>query len=133
MPHMYDGNYVVASNHKHPWLKQLNMMVGYASFYNPIRLIGMLIGKKTKVSHKAAGMQLVGMVGLFHTIRRTAMWALRLMFARIDRLKEVPRYPLPLRRLESAEAGPAPVTLTIAASIRSAGKKNSVSLPVAAG
>ena len=50
---MYDGNYVVASNHKTPWLKQLNMLIGYASFYNPVRLAAMLLGTKTKVSHKA--------------------------------------------------------------------------------
>jgi radical SAM superfamily enzyme YgiQ (UPF0313 family) len=28
LPHMYDGNYVVASNHKHPSLKQLNLLIG---------------------------------------------------------------------------------------------------------
>src|SRR5437879_8800908 len=35
LPHMYDGNYVVASSHQRPWRKQLNILAGYASFYNP--------------------------------------------------------------------------------------------------
>jgi hypothetical protein len=133
LPHMYDGNYVVASNHKFPWLKQFNMMAGYASFYNPWRLIGMLLRKKTKVSHKAAGMQIVGMIGLFHTIRRTMTWAARLMFGKIDRLAEAPRPPLPMRRLAEVTAPPSPVTITIAASVRSQKSASSFSLPVAAG
>ena len=29
LPHMYDGNYVVASSHKRPWRKQLNMLAGH--------------------------------------------------------------------------------------------------------
>ena len=37
---------------------------GYASFYNPVRLATTLLGRKTKVSQKAAGMQVVGMLGL---------------------------------------------------------------------
>ena len=57
----------------------------------------MLVGKKTKVSHKAAGMQVVGMMGLFQTIRRTATWALRLMFGKIDRLSHQPQSALPMR------------------------------------
>ena len=28
-PHMYDGNYVVASAHRRPWRKQLNLVAGY--------------------------------------------------------------------------------------------------------
>ena len=35
MPHMYDGNYVVASSHKQPWRKQLNMLIGYAVVLQP--------------------------------------------------------------------------------------------------
>ncbi|HET6246608.1 MAG TPA: radical SAM protein [Tepidisphaeraceae bacterium] len=132
LPHMYDGNYVVASKHKHPWMKQLNITIGYASFYNPWRLIGMGLRKKTKVSHKAAGMQVVGMIGLFHTIRRTATWAVRLMFGRIERLTEPPKGALPMRRLGEVAGASAPVSVTIAASVRSA-RKGSLSLPVSAG
>ncbi len=96
LPHMYDGNYVIASNHKRPWIKQLNILIGYGSFYNPIRLVGCLVGKQTKVSQKAAGMQIVGMIGLMQTVRRTATWAVRLMFTRIDRLSQAPQSPIPI-------------------------------------
>jgi radical SAM superfamily enzyme YgiQ (UPF0313 family) len=129
-PHMYDGNYVIASNHKRPWLKQLNMLCGYASFYNPVWLVAALVGKKTKVSHKAAGMQVVGMLGLIQTIRRTATWAVRLMFGKIDRLSHSPQSPLPMRSVEGETAchAPAPISLTISAGMR---KTGGVSLPIA--
>jgi len=96
-PHMYDGNYVVASKHRRPWRKQLNLLTGYVYFYNPIWLIAALLRKRTKVSQKAAGMQVVGMLGLIQSFRRTSGWALRLMFGRIERLSEPPQSALPMR------------------------------------
>ena len=67
-PHMYDGNYVVASNHKRPWRKQLNMLAGYLYFYNPVWLVVALIRTKTPVAKKPAYMQIFGMLGLAMTI-----------------------------------------------------------------
>lgn len=104
LPHMYDGNYVVASDHKQPWRKQLNILIGYASFYNPIRLASTLLRKKTKVSHKAAGMQIVGMLGLALTIRRTSGWALRLLFGKIERLHAPPSSPIPMQSVNGLAA-----------------------------
>jgi radical SAM superfamily enzyme YgiQ (UPF0313 family) len=101
-PHMYDGNYVVASKLKRPWRKQLNMLLGYASFYNPFWLAVILLRKKTKVSHKAAGMQIVGMLGLIQTARRTSTWSLRLMFGRIERLNEPPASAVPTRPVQNS-------------------------------
>jgi len=112
LPHMYDGNYVIASSHKRPWIKQLNILIGYASFYNPIRLAVMLVCKKTKVSHKAAGVQLIGMFGLLQTIRHTAGWAARLMFGKIERLTDSPASALPMKGADGAAACHAPVALT---------------------
>ncbi len=115
LPHMYDGNYVIASSHKRPWLKQLNILIGYASFYNPVRLAIMLVTKKTKVSHKAAGMQLVGMLGLFQTIRHTAGWALRLMFMKIERLTNSPASAIPMQSVDGGTACHAPMNTTATA------------------
>ena len=83
---MCDGNYVVASNHKRPWQKQLAMLAGYLYFYNPVWLVVALIRDKTLVSRKPAYMQIIGMMGLVMTIRRTSGWAVRLMLGRIERL-----------------------------------------------
>jgi radical SAM superfamily enzyme YgiQ (UPF0313 family) len=103
-PHMYDGNYVVASKLNRPWRKQLNMLTAYLYFYNPVWLIVLLLRKKTKVSHKAAGMQLVGMLGVLQTIRRTSGWALRLMFGRIHRLTVPPIDRILMRAIDGAPA-----------------------------
>jgi radical SAM superfamily enzyme YgiQ (UPF0313 family) len=85
-PYMYDGNYVVASSLSRPWTKQINMLIGYLYFYNPVWLVVRLLGpKKKKTPYYAAAMQVIGMLGLFHTIRRTFGWALRLMFGKIER------------------------------------------------
>ena len=125
LPHMYDGNYVVASTHPQPWRKQLNLLTGYLYFYNPIRLAVILLRRKTKVSHKAAGMQVVGMLGVIQTARRTAGWAVRLMFGKIERLTRPPVSPIPVRSLD----GEAPSHLPSDCDARP-GKGRSIPLPV---
>jgi radical SAM superfamily enzyme YgiQ (UPF0313 family) len=96
-PYMIDGNYVIASKHARPWKKQLNLLTGYLSFYNPWWALVALHHRKTKVGLKPAGMQLVGMIGLFHSIRRTAGWSLRLMFGKIERLSTHKTTTIPVR------------------------------------
>ncbi len=102
--YMYDGNYVIASNHPRPWRKQLNLMAGYLYFYNPLWLAVALVRSRTKVSLKPAGMQIVGMLGLVHTIRRTIGWAFRLRFGKIKRLAHPPISPFPMRGINGQAA-----------------------------
>ncbi len=64
--HMFDGNYVVASTLKRPHVKQLNMLIAYLYFYNPVWPFVRLLNK-TPVSERAAFHQLVGMAGRGHT------------------------------------------------------------------
>jgi radical SAM superfamily enzyme YgiQ (UPF0313 family) len=128
-PHMYDGNYVVASSHKRPWRKQLNLLAGYLYFYNPVWLAVALLRKKTKISERVAMMQLVGMLGLSQSIRRTSGWALRLMFGRIERLPGPPVSPIPMRSNDGARACHDPVEVTVMPSQQ--GRARAVSLPVA--
>jgi hypothetical protein len=91
-PHMYDGNFVVASKSRHPWQKQLNLMAAYAFFYNPLRLLADIARQRGPVGSRPMGMQVLGMLGLLHTIYRTSGWAVRLMFGRVRRC---PAPPLP--------------------------------------
>jgi radical SAM superfamily enzyme YgiQ (UPF0313 family) len=99
-PHMFDGNYVIASNHRRPWRKQLNLLMGYLYFYNPLWFLSALVRHRTKVGYKPAGMQMIGMLGLAHSIRRTSGWALRLMFGKIERCVRPPVSSIPMRRIE---------------------------------
>jgi radical SAM superfamily enzyme YgiQ (UPF0313 family) len=114
-PHMYDGNYVVASKLNRPWRKQLNLLAGYCYFYNPLSLAAILLRKKTKVSQKAAGMQIVGMIGLLQNIRRTSGWALRLMLGKIERLSAPPESAAATRSSENVDSAAALIQLRVPA------------------
>lgn len=96
-PYMYDGNYVVASRHARPWRKQLNLLLAYLYFYNPVWLAAALWRRNTRVGIKPAGMQVVGMLGLVQTVRRTAGWAVRLAFGKVMRLSGPPVSTIPIR------------------------------------
>jgi hypothetical protein len=124
-----DGNYVVASKHRRPWLKQLNLLLAYTYFFNPLRLLLSLIWSKSNIpladaeprppsevagyplwkrfarwaNLKAraqfvdAAAQLFGMAGLFHTYRRTLVWAWRLYRGQIKRCDKPPASLIPMR------------------------------------
>jgi radical SAM superfamily enzyme YgiQ (UPF0313 family) len=113
--YMYDGNYVIASEHRRPWRKQFNLLLGYLYFYNPFWMAALFLGKKTKVGRKPAYMQIVGMFGLAQSIRRTFGFALRLMFGRIERHTAPPAGAVPMRSIAGPEvpAAHAPITVTI--------------------
>ncbi|NNM84150.1 MAG: radical SAM protein [Phycisphaerales bacterium] len=114
--YMSDGNYVVASKHKYPWRKQLNLMAAYLYFYNPIWLLVALVRSRTRVSMKPAIVQIFGMMGLIQTIRRTFGWAVRLRFGAIHRLSEPPVSPLPMRGVCGETASHQLVRLNITSS-----------------
>ena len=124
---MHDGNYVIASSLPRPWRKQINLLLGYAFMYNPVWLVVLMLRGKTKVGMKPAYMQIVGMIGLTQNIRRTASWAIRMMFGRIRRLTEPPRGVIPIRGVSSEPAAHAPACGT--AEPRST--KTRMALPVA--
>ncbi len=47
--HFVDGNHVVASRHPRPWAKQLNLLIAYLYFYNPVRFLVALVRSKTQI------------------------------------------------------------------------------------
>ncbi len=126
--YMIDGNYVMASRHPRPWIKQLNLLAAYLYFFNPLRFLAALfrpaarvelnhirrgdprpplikrIREKIRAHFFDAGMQVYGMYGLSHTFQRTFPWALRLMSGRIQRKREVPHSQIPMR---NPHGGPA--------------------------
>ncbi|HEV2296620.1 MAG TPA: radical SAM protein [Tepidisphaeraceae bacterium] len=127
-PYMYDGNYVIASKHPRPWRKQLNMLLGYLYFYNPLWLAVNAVRHKTKVGGKPAWMQIIGMMGLIQTIRRTSGWALRLMFQKVERHAQPPASSIPMRGAQGGDACHAPVLVSVSVPSRT---RRDVALPVA--
>lgn len=116
--HMLGGNYVIASHHARPWRKQLNILLAYAYFYNPVRLAISLVRPKTKLYLADAASQLVGMLGLAKTIYRTAGWAVRLRFGRIARKSAPPVSSIPMRGVDGRAADHALPTTPRAAHVK---------------
>ena len=94
--HMFSGNYVMASHHAKPWRKQLNIMIAYVYFYNPLRLVWALVRPKSSMYIVDAGAQSFGMWGLVHTLRRTLGWAWRLRRGTIKRQAFLPVSRIPM-------------------------------------
>jgi hypothetical protein len=102
--HMLGGNYVIASRHTKPWQKQVNILIGYAYFYNPLRLLLALVRPKTKLHFADATWQLLGMWGLAQTVRRTFGWVLRLRFGKIRRKAAPPMNQVPMWAVDGSPA-----------------------------
>ena len=104
MPHMIDGNYIIASRHKKPWRKQLNIIGAYLYFYNPLRFLAIACHIRNRLSGADLGMQIFGMYGLTRTIRRTLIWAVRLALCRIERHTVPPASSIPMRSVDGTPA-----------------------------
>ncbi len=102
--HMFSGSYVVASHHRKPWRKQLNILVAYMYFYNPVRFLLALVRPKSKLYLADAICQWLGMWGLMRTIRRTFGWAVRLRWGNIRRRTTLPTSRIPMRGASGAPA-----------------------------
>jgi len=75
----FDGNHVVASKHASPFSRQLNVIRGYATFYNPWNTLRILLrGRKQGVFGKRLLFQLIGQIGLVLTAPRLFAWAWRI-------------------------------------------------------
>ena len=51
-----------------------------------------------------AATQVLGMCGLFHTYRRTVVWGVRLMFAKIEHASKPPASQIPMRSVSGGAA-----------------------------
>jgi radical SAM superfamily enzyme YgiQ (UPF0313 family) len=135
-PHIVDGNYVVASKHPRPWIKQLNLLIAYLYFFNPLRMllalvwslsrlpladadtrsdgeisrysplrrIGRTMFLKVRAHVLDAAVQVLGMTGLFHTFRRTIVWAWHLWQGKIQHSSRPPACKLPMRSPDGGAA-----------------------------
>ncbi len=102
--HMRDANYVVASKDEQPWRKQVNMLIAYLFFFNPLRLLKALVRPKSKAYFVDAFGQVLGMAGLVHTIRRTTGWAYCLWRGNIVRSTTPPASRIPMRSATGKKA-----------------------------
>jgi len=98
----FDGNHVLAADVPQPWRMQLNLLRGYAAFYNPINLLRTLCKPKQYLRDKYIFYQIFGMAGL----ARTA-WALKGYLWRLWRgpIEKASAWPEKFRRPGSPYTG----------------------------
>ena len=104
--YMYDGNHVIASHLAKPWKKQVNLLLAYLYFYNPVWFVLAVLRfrPRNKLGHRPALLQVFGMLGLLHTIRRSAGWGVRLAFRKIERFAAPPGMPMPMHAVDGGPA-----------------------------
>lgn len=74
-----DGNHVAASKHPRPWERQMNVIRGYATFYNPLNTLKILINwRKDSLSARRLLFQIVGQIGILMTAPKFWRWARKL-------------------------------------------------------
>lgn len=93
--YQYDGNHCIATASERPWVRQLNIFAGYASFYNPINFLRSLV-QVDQFWKARLECQLLGMVGLAESLVRARDWLKRLVFGKIERFQSAPRPPFPI-------------------------------------
>lgn len=93
----FDGNHVVASKHAAPAARQLNVIRGYAAFYNPLNVLRILCrGRRQGMLAKRLLFQLIGHVGLVLTAPRLWSWSRRIRRGPITRYPGLVRARIPL-------------------------------------
>jgi len=93
--YQYDGNHCLATSDAHPWRRQINMLLSYASFYNPLNLV-LALPRFDKVWADRVVFQLLGMVGLAKSIYQSRGLLARLISGPIEKGAELPRSRFPM-------------------------------------
>ncbi|MGB2986100.1 MAG: radical SAM protein [Phycisphaerae bacterium] len=96
LQYQYDGNHVVASSLPKPWRTQLNVLLAYAAYYNPINLGRSLLRPSNNLYLAGAYDQLIGMIGLVNTAIHSAAWSHRLWRGPITHKTSAPGPKSPL-------------------------------------
>jgi len=86
----FDGNHVVACTRDDPWRIQLNMLRGYAAFYNPLNLVRSMYIRDKRLANKHLATQIWGMAALTRTAWKVKGHLWRLWRNRIKRVKDWP-------------------------------------------
>ncbi len=107
--YQYDGNHCIATEDPTPWRKQLNIYLGYASFYNPLNFVKAIANWKDPLWNYRVIYQVYGMVGLAKSVVQGYGWLKSLWSGPVTKKQEVPRprlemVPPPVRPVALVEA-----------------------------
>ena len=129
LQYQFDGNNVVASSLSKPWRTQLNMLLAYVVYYNPVNFVRSLVRPANRLALADAYDQVSGMIGLGKTAIYSARWAYRLWQGPITRsttppgpktpLIDVSRAREPLATPVTTQTAPEPELVQLAVGVRS--------------
>jgi radical SAM superfamily enzyme YgiQ (UPF0313 family) len=92
--YQYDGNHCIATEDPNPWRKQLNLYLGYASFYNPMNFMRSILNWKDPLWTYRVMYQAYGMAGLMKSVVQSWAWLKSLYTGPVQRMAELPRRKL---------------------------------------
>jgi radical SAM superfamily enzyme YgiQ (UPF0313 family) len=75
----YDGNHVIIATGEAAWKRQVKLIGGYATFYNPANLVRALKRDGSPLRRRRISYQLVGMAAMAWTAAKMTPYILRLM------------------------------------------------------
>ncbi|UCG16556.1 MAG: radical SAM protein, partial [Phycisphaerales bacterium] len=126
LEYQFDGNHVVASSLAEPWRTQLNVVLAYAAYYNPVNLIRSVVRPSNSLFLAGAYDQVIGQIGLCRTAVQFGRWAFDLWRGPITRKVAAPGPKTPM-----IDVSPHPESPAVRASSQAAGAPTSA--PVGAG
>ncbi len=97
--YQFDGNHIVATEHESAFWRQLNMLAGYAAFYNPVNLLRALPRFDSLWTERVV-LQLYGMWGLAKSTYQIRDWLWGLISGPIEHFSEFtpPKFPMVVPR-----------------------------------
>ena len=95
----FDGSHVVVvDDGDAPWKRQLKLLAGYATFYNPWSLLQAIRRDGSRLRRRRTGFQVGGLIATLWTAVKCAPYVLRLMLGRVQCHRSPPAlYTVPMR------------------------------------
>jgi len=105
----YDGNHCIATEDPHPWRKQFNIFLSYASFYNPLNFVRAVADWKDPLWFERVLYQTYGMIGVARSFAKGWSWLKSLYQGPVQKMTGVPRRRLLMVPPPVTPGRPAPV------------------------
>jgi len=100
----FDGNHIIATRHRRPWVRQVQLWLCYLSFYNPLNLARtMLKDLRQKYFRRRFKWQLIGGSMIPAHILKTLPWAVKLAFGKVTKHPTTPKRCLPMVDVSTRE------------------------------
>ncbi|MBN1342688.1 MAG: radical SAM protein [Phycisphaerae bacterium] len=91
--YLYDGNHVIASKHRFPFFRQMDIVRAYSGFYNPINFLKKLPRLRDESCRLEALFQITGMITVAKSLYRSLGWFNQLWWGPIKTYQQAPKPP----------------------------------------